>query len=220
MARYTDEEIEKRKAKLRTLHDSIKESPYWLSFDERLAYDLLGEMHNLGEYCWGIAGNENPYYVMIRCITHDFNAMISNLRWCLKHHEKSENEHSNVIVVLQTFLTLVHGLLDGRRDEDDVVGYTCTSNNFKTFKSLYDPALHEYYAVNVIREKNVPALLKWLDCQYEKRPDSHLGKWCKDAAEEMRSGKQIVGRQWLIKDRTEDGTDKGTNQEPDSRKTR
>lgn len=184
--------------KIKKLHDIIKENPFWVSFDERYFGGLLDlykklscEIYDRESECL----RTDPYYVMLSSVTHDFNAMISNLRWRLKEEKPLENM-GDIICVLQTFLTNVHGLFDKERDET-VVGYTYT-NGLKKYICLIDEKSKKYIAYNCIKRKSIERLERKLS------NDLHLDyvdkKWYNQCLLDIKENKQIIGNKWYIED--------------------
>jgi hypothetical protein len=129
---------------------------------------------------------------MLDKVTHDFNAMISNLRWKLKDNEPIENK-GDIICVLQTYLTNVHGLFDKEREET-VIGYTY-SNGLTKFICLFDETSQKYIAYNCIKTKNIEALERKLN-------NSIHGdkKWHSQCLSDIKENKQIIGDRWYIED--------------------
>lgn len=184
--------------KIKELHDVIKDNPFWTSFDERYFGGLLDLYKKLS---WEIYDHESecmrtdPYYVMLSAVTHDFNAMISNLRWKLKEEKPLENM-GDIICVLQTFLANAHGLFDKERDET-VVGYTYY-NGLKKYMCLIDGKSKKYIAYNCIKKKNIEALERKLS-------NSTIGdiKWYNQCLLDIKENKQIIGNKWYVEDYNE-----------------
>lgn len=184
--------------KIKELHDLIKENPFWTSFDERYFGGLLDLYKKLS---WDIYDHESecmrtdPYYVMLSAVTHDFNAMIGNLRWKLKDGKPLENM-GDIICVLQTYLSNVHGLFDKERDET-VVGYTYT-NDLKKYMCIIDESSKRYIAYNCIKRKNIPALERKLSNSLNL---GYIDKtWYRECLSEIKENKQFIGNKWYIED--------------------
>lgn len=184
--------------RIKELHDLIKENPFWTSFDERYFGGLLDLYKKLS---WDIYDRESecmrtdPYYVMLSAVTHDFNAMIGNLRWKLKDGKPLENM-GDIICVLQTYLSNVHGLFDKERDET-VVGYTYT-NDLKKYMCIIDETSKKYIAYNCIKRKNIPALERKLSNNLNL---DYIDKtWYHQCLSEIKENKQFIGNKWYIED--------------------
>lgn len=184
--------------KIKELHDVIKDNPFWVSFDERYFGGLLDLYKKLS---WEIYDHESeclrtdPYYVMLSAVTHDFNAMISNLRWRLKEEKPLENM-GDIICVLQTYLANVHGLFDKEREET-VVGYTYT-NNLKKYMCLIDEKSQKYVAYNCIKRKDIERLERKLSNNL--RLDYVDKKWYSQCLLDIKENKQIIGNKWYVED--------------------
>lgn len=184
--------------RIKELHDLIKENPFWTSFDERYFGGLLDLYKKLS---WNIYDHESecsrtdPYYVMLSAVTHDFNAMIGNLRWKLKDGKQLENM-GDIICVLQTYLANVHGLFDKERNET-VVGYTYT-NDLKKYMCRIDETSKKYVAYNCIKRKNISALERKLSNRLNL--DYIDKKWYNQCLLDIKENKQIIGNKWYIED--------------------
>lgn len=75
----TDEEKKKRFEIVKQCHDELKEHPYWMNSDKALLRDVLRLFSKISNNYWGTADNTNPYYAIIRCVTHDFNCMLCSI---------------------------------------------------------------------------------------------------------------------------------------------
>lgn len=184
--------------KIKELHNVIKDNPFWVSFDERYFGGLLDLYKKLS---WEIYDRESeclrtdPYYVMLSAVTHDFNAMIGNLRWKLKDGKQLENM-GDIICVLQTYLANVHGLFDKEREET-VVGYTYT-NDLKKYMCIIEETSKKYIACNCIKRKNILALERKLS--NDLRLDYVDKKWYSQCLLDIKENKQIIGNKWYIED--------------------
>lgn len=185
--------------KIKELHDIIKENPFWVTFDERYFGGLLDlykklscEIYDRESECL----RTDPYYVMLSNVTHDFNAMISNLRWKLKDEKPLENM-GDIICVLQTYLTNVHGLFDKER-EGTVIGYTYYSNGLEKYICFIDETSKKYIAYKCIKTKNIEALERKLNNSL--RLDYVDKKWYSQCLLDIKENKQIIGNKWYIED--------------------
>lgn len=184
--------------KIKKLHDIIKENPFWVTFDERYFGGLLDLYKKLS---WEIYDHQSeclrtdPYYVMLSNVTHDFNAMISNLRWRLNEDKPLENM-GDIICVLQTYLTNVHGLFDKER-EGTVIGYTY-SNDLKKYICLIDEKSQKYIAYNCIKRKSIERLERKLS--NDLRLDYVDKKWYNQCLLDIKENKQIIGNKWYVED--------------------
>lgn len=184
--------------KIKELHNIIKENPFWITFDERYFGGLLDLYRKLSNEIYDHQSEclrTDPYYVMLSNVTHDFNAMINNLRWKIKDNKPIENK-GDVICVLQTYLTNVHGLFDKER-EGTVVGYTYT-NNLKKYMCLIDETSKKYIAYNCIKRKNIKPLEHKLS--NDLRLDYVDKKWYNQCLLDIKENKQIIGNKWYIED--------------------
>ena len=125
----TDEEKKERFETVKRTHDELKEHPYWINFDEALLKDVLGLFGKISRNYWGTADTTNPYYAIIRCVTHDFNCMLGSISGSIHDHnfERVWKPYmGDVIMVLQVYLMNIHRMIENREPDGSVVGYTFT----------------------------------------------------------------------------------------------
>jgi len=188
--------------KIKRMHDIIKSDPFWITFDLSLYHDILISFKDLNNIIYGSADKTNPYYAMWLCINHDFMAM-----WCIEdsklRHGYEGKIPSNVILVFQTFLTLVHGLFEDRYCDEFTV-YTCSYKNgeyhLATYRSLYDEDTKEYYVVGLVEEKQRESLIKACKALQEKARVEESKKWYDIALKELYTGEKLIQKCWLFKD--------------------
>lgn len=184
---------------IKRLHDLLKDNPFWLNFDIHLYMDVLTQFRQLHNIYFGSSDKTNPCYVMLSAIYHDFNAMISSEMYCLEKRTIDKVD-SKIIIMLQTYLTLVHGLFD-KRDLSEVFGYNCRcikgNYSLSTLKAIYDEAKKEYYVVNVVPESKREVIIKLCEKELEK---FHYDKtWWQEALAELKEGRKEVKKFWLFK---------------------
>lgn len=182
---------------LKQLHDKIKENPYWMSFDKVFLPELLNDLYRIGCLYYDYMDYTNPYYAMLRALTHDYNCLIDLIRYSIKKREDYKYM-DKAIVVFQTYLTLIHGMIEGNRQED-VVGYLLKNGDLKKYLSLYDESKKQFYVVNVISSKGIPAVIEYCE-KFVKHGSGSIKDWCEQCLEEIKNGEKIIGRHWLIKD--------------------
>lgn len=187
-----------RRIRVRSLHDEIKAHMFWREFDAKWLPDLAGLYRELSDNIWDSSDATNPHYVILRSVTHDFNAMLSSLEYGGK--EAFPGAWGDVVTVLQTYLSDVHRMCDGIVCEN-AVGYTYTNSSKLTkFTALYDEGKKEWYCVNVIHEKNVPALVKMLESLSAKSREN-TREWIKECMDDINRGEAVIGRSWYIVER-------------------
>lgn len=196
----TQEEIKQRFENVKKAHDELKESPYWINFDNRLLPDVLKKFGEISRNYWGIADNSNPYYAIIRCLTHDFNCMLCSISDSIRlgRLDKSWNEHmGDVIMVLQIYLMNIHRIIDHNDYEGAVVGYTYTRTGgikkFQAFKK--DDGTYVVY--NVITKDELPAVKKTIE-KYINIHDCPTKKWAQDAMKDIEEGHDVIGETWKL----------------------
>ena len=122
-----EKERAKRLTNVRKAHDELKENPFWINFDNRFLPDVLKKFSEISRNYWGIADKSNPYYAVIRAVTHDFNCMLGNISDSIKlgRFEERWSEHiGDVIMVMQVYLMNIHRIIDHNEYNGNVVGYT------------------------------------------------------------------------------------------------
>lgn len=198
-----EKDRQERLAKFRKAHDIVKDNPYWMNFDEKFLPELIEYFLDLTECRWGTADESNPYYVILRCCGHDVCCMLNNMRYKLEGKcpiEQSFKEH--FIIVLQSYLSNAHRLIDGHDFNENIVGYTDTNGlHLKKFTVLKsDDKFKPYYAVHVVQTEEEYKemkdwLYKWVGYNYE----CNTKKWAIECLVELDAGNKIIGKHWLIK---------------------
>ena len=123
----TEQEIQQRRDNVKEAYRMLKDHPYWETFDRALLKDVLKLFGTISRNYWGTADNTNPYYAIIRCVTHDFNCMLGNLSDSIRlaSFEERWGEYMDTVnMVLKTYMENVGHMLDGDEPDGDVVGYT------------------------------------------------------------------------------------------------
>lgn len=176
-----------RYKELLSLHDEIKEHPFWLNF----RHDDYRDLHKLWNkaetamsdifyvYEENYDRKGSPLFAVCRVQTHDFNAMRCYL-YSDPNILTEERFRSYYLVMLQNRLQLMHMLAEHRDKElETVCSFLC--NPLRTPKRLqkYVPVFHEswidatgyvfhsdensYYAVEEIRESQVDEYIGYLE---------------------------------------------------------
>lgn len=150
------------KNKLKELHDTIKNHPYWISFDKSQVSDLIKlfskmdniiyeDYHNTFKHTygkdWSVKLYDEPYYPLFTTLCHDFRASL----WRLKSDPCSEL-HEKGITYLQMFLQVVHCYIDGI----DVPRFPVGDNVLITTKNLDN----KYHIVFIRKRSAKPDLIK------------------------------------------------------------
>lgn len=188
---------EERLAQMRILHDRIKEHPYWINFDINLLEDVRKDFRELSCCVWNSADATNPYYVVLRCVTHDFNCMLSNIPYWVKEG-KFDERMGETILVLQTYLMNIHRLLDQEKYDDNIVAYTYLGKDIKKFGVEWDEEKGKYIAINIIKKKNVDGIRKWCD-KFANLPNpSNTRDFARQCLEELNRGETFIGKWWKI----------------------
>lgn len=203
----TDEEKSKRFEIVKQTHDELKEHPYWLNFDKAFLHDVLSLFGKISRNYWGIADKTNPYYAIIRCVTHDFNCMLGSIAdsFRLRKFEETWEEYmGDVIMVLQVYLMNIHRLIEGRDPDGNVVGYTFTrSRGLEKFQSfLKDNGEYQVFCIVDTQEK-----YNWMKEYLEKQADPNkaggpIQKWAAKSLQELNEGKDEIGEVWKIEIKT------------------
>lgn len=190
---------EERLAKMRSLHDQIKEHPYWMTFDINLLEDVIKDFRELSCCVWNSADDKNPYYVILRCVTHEFNCMLSNIPYWVKEG-KFDERRGDIIMVLQTYLMNAHRLVDGMEADGNIVGYTYLGHDVRKFQAELDEENGKYFAVNIIKQKNVNDLRKLCEKFANLSNQSNTRDYARQCLEELDRGETFIGKCWRIID--------------------
>ena len=197
----TQEEIKQHFENVKKTHDELKESPYWINFDNRFLPDVLKKFSEISRDYWGISDVSNPYYAIIRCVTHDFNCMLGSISDSIRlgKFEKRWKEHmGDVIMVLQIYLMNIHRIIDHNDYNGDVVGYTYTISGgiqkFQAFKK--DDGTYIVY--NVITKDKLPVVKETIE-KYINHHNCSIKKWAQDAMKDIEEGHDVIGGSWILK---------------------
>lgn len=199
----TDEEKKKRFKIVRETHDELKEHPYWLNFDKALLKDVLGLFSRISSNYWGIADKTNPYYAIIRCVTHDFNCMLGDISDHIRLGRFEENWKEymgDVTMVMQVYLMNIHRMIEGREQDVNVVGYTFTrSQGIRKFQSFPDPNRKKFYTVyEIVKEERIPHIRTYLNKYAGLNYESSMRTWAINCLKELSEGKDVIGECWKI----------------------
>lgn len=99
---------------IKNLHDKIKQSPYWLGFDEDFVRELRRDYYKLTDLIsakfeyHSINVYSDKYYALLQPMHHDVRSYVG----CLEYR-KGQDGFGDVILYLQQYLTLVHQMIDG-----------------------------------------------------------------------------------------------------------
>lgn len=197
----TQEEIKQRFENVKKTHDELKESPYWINFNNRFLPNVLKKFSEISCNYWGISDVSNPYYAIIRCVTHDFNCMVSDISYSIKHGEfekRWKNYMGDVIMVLQTYLMNIHRIIDHNDYDGDVIGYTYTiSDGIKKFQAFKKDD-GTYVVYNIISKNELPTVKKTIE-KYINLHDCSMKKWAQDAMKDLEEEHDVIGETWKIK---------------------
>jgi hypothetical protein len=197
----TNEEIKRRFENVKKAHDELKESPYWINFDNRFLPDVLKKFGEICRNYWGIADVTNPYYAIIRCVTHDFNCMLGNISNSIilgEFNNRWKEHMGDVIMVFQIYLMNIHRIIDHNDYEGAVVGYTYTrSGGIKKFQAFKKDD-GTYVVYNVISKNELPNVRKTIE-KYINLHDCPRKKWAQDAMKDIEEGHDVIGETWILK---------------------
>lgn len=192
-------EKEERLSRIKTLHDLIKNHPYWMAFENRFLNDIRSYFCELLCLVSDSSDETNPYYVILRCITHDFNCMLRNIPYWIEDG-KFDTYKGDAIMVMQTYLMNVHGLIEGRKPEDNVIAYTYLGKNIKKYQTEWDDEQKKYFAVNVIKPEDIPDVRHWCENYANLSRTSATRDWARQCLVEIERGEKLIGKHWKIID--------------------
>lgn len=140
--------IESIMREIRTLHDGIKEHPYWRVFDHAM---FRNEVSGMFRGLMGLIGDltymkgydsDSPFFAVHRMLYHDFSAMIRIIYGVSKCEETDEFK-SFYLPVLQNYVQLVHCFIE--EIEDDIAFVMFMPDNAYHPKKLekHVPYFHE-----------------------------------------------------------------------------
>lgn len=119
--------------KLRELHDFIKEHHYWNIFDHAMfrneikpSFMKMMDIVSYIRYKIKGADTDTPFFALHESLFHNFNAVLGRLAYDPKVEESNEFKHY-YLVMLQSYLQLVHFFIEGINDADVLVMYMTDS---------------------------------------------------------------------------------------------
>ena len=186
---------------LRTEHDAIKEHPFWITMDDSLFKDLIGHYRTIVNNIWKISDESNPYYVVLMCVVHDINAMLSKLFWDKKPLSYYLDK-GDIIMVLQVFLQNVHVLIDGYEpwSGGNVVAYAPYCGEYKKYQAFQkEDGTWKAYNIRLDTEKERNIVRKIIERYLHLRDDDPMKKWATASLSELDSGAETVGDCWKFK---------------------
>ncbi len=183
--------------KLKTLHDKIKENPYWLNFDTNFLIDLIEDFKELvGSLTYN---DKNAYDTILRACTHDMYYILRNLTYWAKW-ETFKFMRSDIILVLQTFLSNVHCLIDNIESTDGVIGYGYGNGELNTYYSKWSDNEQKYKILNVISTKQkFDRIIRYLKACAESSP-KYTKAWAVQCLNDIENKQEIVGDHFMIKE--------------------
>ena len=199
----TDEEKRKRFEIVKQCYDELKEHPYWINFDRTLLRDVLSLFGKISRNYWGTADNTNPYYAVIRCVTHDFNCMLCSISDSIRlgrMDEGWEKHMGDVNMVLQVYLMNVHRMIENREPDGNVVGYTFSRSDglskFQAFKE--EDGTYKVFCIIDTQEK-YDKMKKYLEKRADKtKSRGAIQEWAAKSLQELDEGKDEIGTVWKI----------------------
>lgn len=119
--------------KLRELHNSVKEHPYWNIFDHAMFRNEIKPsfwkmMDTVSYIRYKIEGanTDTPFFALHERLFHDFNAVLGRLAYDSKIEESNDFKRY-YLVMLQSYLQLVHFFIEGIDDANVLVMYMVDS---------------------------------------------------------------------------------------------
>lgn len=138
------------------LHDEIKEHPFWITFDAQLFPSVFRMMSDL--YGLIIKGNplydSNPHLVLLYRLTHDFNCNAGEYKKFLLDN----NLRGMFITVLQTYLSNMHNVIEGRITDNPVQYLLNKNGDFFKYVTVYEDS--KYRVVLVKDRKSVEGYIQ------------------------------------------------------------
>lgn len=185
--------------KIKRLHDTIKEHPFWLTHDMHYFKSLLNLFYDLPTTSSCRELKDTPYYMMLDVTVHDVRAMIGHNLFRIEEGKDIENL-GNIILVLQTYLSNIHGLFEQRAGK--VVGYTLDMGKYGIIRYQYfiTDEHPNGIVLNVIPKKSLAGLKKIAD-RYISKPLYEEGKeFGMRMLKDIEDNKQIIADHWYIED--------------------
>lgn len=198
----TEREIQQRRDNVKEAYRMLKDHPYWETLDRALLKDVLKLFGTISRNYWGTADNTNPYYAIIRCVTHDFNCMLGNLSDSIRlaSFEERWGEYMDTVnMVLKTYMENVGHMIDNDEPDGDVVGYTfLKSNGLSKLQAFKGESIYKVLCIVDTQEK-YNTVKKYL----EKHADPNkargpIQEWAAKSLQELNEGKDEVGECWKI----------------------
>ena len=217
----TLEQKEKAIAKCVEIHDLIKGNPFWINFDYSFLKGLLKQYDDLSSEIWPLKylstengkteyDRTNPYAPLLNAVTHDFNAMLSWMRYRIAE-DKTEDIRKfqgEIVQVLQTYLSIAHSLLLGHTLPKDESATSYTFNHYGyslqnyehicKLKALYDEDRSGWHAYEVTNMQYLPLVKKYLEKVVDRNLTESSVNWAKDGLNDIQEGRIIIGRHWII----------------------
>ena len=150
----TDMTTDSALARLRELHDAIKEHPYWMTFKfhvfKREIYPMYEEVFELYSYLRfnnEYKDSDSPWFATMSTIFHDFHSMLGiliyNPRIFETPIEDTDLFKQYYLPMLQNFLQILHFFIEGMNIPENMVMYMPDKvHNPKTMHK-YMPVFHE-----------------------------------------------------------------------------
>lgn len=143
------------------LHNKIKESPYWLGFDESFIKELRRDFYRLtnlisGKFTYfSINVYSDKYYAILESMTHDVNSYIGNLEY-----RYGKDTFKDAVTCLQNYLMVVHQMID-KWENPYICGqckwrYTVKSESFE--HPEYGTVWRRYCEIPI---EDKPKILEW-----------------------------------------------------------
>ena len=183
---------------VRAMCEDIKSDKYWTKQDDSSLKRLIKKFRSLENDVYDAGDYRNPYWVVLRCVCHDFNVMLGSIPYWIK--DASIKKHrGKVNKVLQQYLHNAQCLADGGTDEV-VEGYTYLRRGGKyaisTCIAEYEPKRKEYHALGIVTKDRIPSIRKWL--KETKWLSESSREWADNALKELDEKKEIVGNNWKV----------------------
>lgn len=165
---------------IRQTHDRVKESPYWLNFNNEFRGEVRKQMNDLVDLsirfvtlnsvkqAEGIGQlYRDKYSPLIKTFWHDVR------RYLGCNYEPRTEKFENAIFYLQGFLSVIHQMLDNIDEAVYAADNSIWRNKIKS--ELYDKdKCYGYYAYNEIPKEDKPKLIKWLKSYQESAYDKEV----------------------------------------------
>lgn len=169
---------------LNEIHNDLKNSPYWFSFDHSLYIsDILPKMRKALLIISDLSYIDNktridaPFFALFHGLYHDFNHLLTYLRY-EKNVEKTDNFQNYYIISLQNFIQLVHYFIEGYIDDpENLIMLLPNKAEDPTYICKLQPVYHDkwenengvfyygkekWHAVRVIKKSEINRVIKEL----------------------------------------------------------